>query len=169
MLTTLLKSRTFLILLLVGSTSGAWADSLSQNDLNWLKKISLAARQSDFSGTYIYQSGSYVETSRITHVLDGENEYERLEGLDGERSEIIRKNDQIWCYLGDNKVMVAKRDGARTFPALLPEQLALLQENYQISQGDEDRVVGFQAHSISFHPKDKMRYFHKIWAIKQLR
>ena len=103
-----------------------------------------AAHRTDYSGTFIYQSGNYVETSRITHLSDGENEHERLEGLDGERSEIIRKNNQVWCYLGDRKVMVAKREGARTFPALLPEQLSLLQENYLIRHGEEDRVAGFQ-------------------------
>lgn len=151
-------------LLLITVTTVVSAEAFSQDDLNWLKKMTKATRHSDYSGTFIYQSGNYVETSRITHVLDGGNEYERLEGLDGERSEIIRKNDQIWCYLGDSKIMVAKRQGARTFPALLPEQLDLLQKNYQINHGSEDRVAGFHAHSIIFLPKDKMRYAHKMWA-----
>jgi sigma-E factor negative regulatory protein RseB len=160
----MLNSRINLAVLLLLAASGAWAEPLLQDDLSWLKKMVLAARQSDYSGTFIYQSGSYVETSRITHVSDGGNEHERLEGLDGERSELIRKNGQVWCYLGDSKVMVAKREGARTFPALLPEQLSLLQENYQIRHGEEDRVAGFQAHSILFQPRDKMRYSRKMWA-----
>jgi sigma-E factor negative regulatory protein RseB len=126
--------------------------------------MAIATRQSEYRGTFIYQSGNYVETSRITHVLEDGNEYERLEGLDGERSEIFRKNDQEWCYLGDSKIMVAKRQAARTFPALLPDQLDQLQENYLISHGGEDRVAGFHAHSIIFHPRDRMRYSHKMWA-----
>ena len=129
---------------------GAQSEPYTQDDLAWLKKIVYAAHKTDYSGTFIYQSGNYVETSRITHLRDGENEHERLEGLDGERSEIIRKNDQVWCYLGDSKVMVAKRDGTRTFPALLPEQLALLQENYVMRHGEVDRVAGFHASSIIF-------------------
>ena len=144
--------------------SSAWADSYSIEDLAWLKKIVLAAHQTDYMGTYIYQSGSYVETSRITHIREGENEHERLEGLDGERSEIIRKNDQVWCYLGDSKVMVAKRDATRTFPALLPAQLALLQENYVLQHGEDDRVAALPARIIVFQPRDKMRYSHKMWA-----
>jgi sigma-E factor negative regulatory protein RseB len=158
------KFRVAIFLLLITTISAATASEFSRDDLNWLKKMTVATRQSEYSGTFIYQSGSYVETSRITHVLVGGDEYERLEGLDGERSEIIRKNDQVWCYLGDSKVMVAKRQATRTFPALLPEQLDLLQENYQISHGDEDRVAGFHAHSIIFHPRDHMRYSHKMWA-----
>ncbi len=146
------------------AASAVLAEPITQNDTNWLKKMISAAHQTNYTGTFIYQSGNYVETSRITHVSEGENEHERLEGLDGERSEIIRRNDQVWCYLGDNKVMVAKRDGARTFPALLPQQLSLLQENYVIRHAEEDRVAGFHAHSIVFQPKDKMRYSHKMWA-----
>ncbi len=157
------KFKISLALCLCVAASGAWAEPITLDDTNWLKKIVSAAHQTNYTGTFIYQSGSYVETSRITHVSDGENEHERLEGLDGERSEIIRRNDQVWCYLGDRRVMVATRDGARTFPALLPQQFALLQENYVMRHADEDRVAGFHAHSIVFQPKDKLRYAHKMW------
>ena len=160
----MLKFKINLAVWLLLAASGVSAEPLSQDDLNWLKKMVFAAQQTNYSGTFIYQSGNYVETSRITHLSDGENEHERLEGLDGERSEIIRKNDQVWCYLGDSKVMVAKREGTRTFPALLPKQLSLLQENYAIRHGEEDRIAGFNAHSILFQPRDKMRYSHKMWA-----
>jgi sigma-E factor negative regulatory protein RseB len=161
---TMLKHKTILAVWLTLAATCALADPLAQDDVSWLKKMVSAAHKTDYIGTFIYQSGSYVETSRITHLADGENEHERLEGLDGERSEVIRKNDQVWCYLGDSKVMVAKREGARTFPALLPEQLALLQENYVILHSEEDRVAGFHTHSVTFKPRDKMRYSHKMWA-----
>lgn len=160
----MLKLKIGFTVLLSLATAGVWAEPLAQDDQSWLKKMVFAAHKSDYSGTFIYQSGSYVETSRITHIFDGENEHERLEGLDGERSEVIRKNGQVWCYLGDRMVMVAKRDGGRTFPALLPEQLSLLEENYVTRPGKEVRVAGFHAHSIIFQPRDKMRFSHKMWA-----
>lgn len=152
---------TALLFLLPASLSAA---PYTQDEINLLRKISSASRQTEYSGTFVYQSGSYMETSRITHVRAGEDEYERLEGLDGERSEIIRKNNQVWCYLGANKTMVAKREGVRTFPALLPEQFTLLQDNYRISHSEEERVAGLQAFSLVFQPRDKMRFAHKIWA-----
>jgi sigma-E factor negative regulatory protein RseB len=160
----MLLSRINLTCLFLLAVSGVSADPMSQDDRVLLQKMVAATRQTDYSGTFIYQSGNYVETSRITHLFDGENEHERLEGLDGERSEIIRKNGQAWCYLGDSKVMVAKLGRVRTFPALLPEQLELLQENYIIQHGEDDRVAGFHAYSIVFQPRDKMRYAHKMWA-----
>lgn len=151
------------VLMLLAAVS-SFAEPLPVDNSSWLKKMVLAAHKTDYSGTFIYQSGSYVETSRITHIFDGVNELERLEGLDGERSEIIRKNGQVWCYLGDRMVLAAKQEGARTFPALLPEQLSLLAENYVTRYGEDIRVAGFQAHSILFQPRDKMRYAHKMWA-----
>ena len=160
----MLKFKINIALCLFLASAGVLAEPIAQDDLIWLKKMVAAAHQTNYTGTFIYQSGSYVETSRITHLSDGENEHERLEGLDGVRSEIIRKNDQVWCYLGDRKVMVAKLDGARTFPALLPQQFVLLQENYVIRRAEESRVAGFSAHGIVFQPRDKMRYMHKMWA-----
>ena len=82
----MLKFKINLAVWLLLAVSGVSAEPLSQDDLNWLKKMVFAAQQTNYSGTFIYQSGNYVETSRITNVSDGENEHERLEGLDGERS-----------------------------------------------------------------------------------
>jgi sigma-E factor negative regulatory protein RseB len=150
--------------LLLLATFSVSAEPFSQDDLSWLKKMVLATHETDYSGTFLYQSADYVEISRITHLLDGEDEHERLEGLDGERSEVIRKNDRVWCYLGATKVMVANRDGSKMFPALLPREFTLLQDNYVLRRGEEDRVAGFNTYSILFQPRDKMRYTRKMWA-----
>ncbi|MDD5179921.1 MAG: MucB/RseB C-terminal domain-containing protein [Gallionellaceae bacterium] len=150
--------------ILLGTTPVVFADPMWQDELNWLKTMAFAAHQTDYSGTFVYQYGNHVETSRITHIVDRDGEHGRLEGLDGTRREIIRNNGQVWCYLGDRKVKVEKHQGDREFPALLPEQLSLLNENYLIKQMEEGRVAGFHAHAVIFQPKDNLRYTHKMWA-----
>jgi len=127
--------------------------------------IAFAAHETNYSGVFIYQAGSNkkVEASRITHILDATGEHEHLESLDGIHREVIRHNDQVWLYLGDRKVRVEKRQYERRFPALLPDQIAALQENYLIKQGEEDRVAGFHAHTMVLQPKDNLRYTHKLW------
>jgi sigma-E factor negative regulatory protein RseB len=124
----------------------------------------IAAHQQDYSGTFVYQSGARVEVSRITHVSDQNGEHERLEGLGGSHREIIRNNDQVWLYLGDYKVRVEKRRTEHAFPALLPDQISSLNDNYVIRHGEEDQVAGFHAHTIVFQSKDNLRYCHKMWA-----
>ena len=152
------------LMLLCGAES-AIAGDMNQVSLNWLKTISFAAHQTDYSGTFIYQHGSHVETSRITHVVDQDGEHEKLESLDGPHREIIRDNDQVWCVLDDHKtVLLGHRHRDRSFPALLPEQLSALNENYLIRTGREGRVAGFNAQTIVFRPKDNLRYAHKLWA-----
>lgn len=153
------------VLLLFGGAPSAVADPLRQ-DADWLKTIAFAAHQTDYSGIFIYQAGANgrVEASRITHISDEKGEHEKLESLNGARREIIRHNDQVWLYLGERKARVERRQCERSFPALLPEQISTLQENYTIRQAEEDRVAGFHAHTLVLQPKDNLRYAHKMWA-----
>lgn len=144
----------------------AAAESLYRDESDWLKTMAFAAHQTDYSGTFVYQDGvgGHVEVSRITHVSDANGEHERLEGLNGARREIISSNNQVWLFLGDRKVKIERRHGERSFPALLPEQISSLKENYTIQQAEEDRVAGFHVRAVVFQPRDNLRYTHKMWA-----
>lgn len=154
-----------LTLVLLCGAEPALAEKQNQVDLDWLKTIAFAAHQTDYSGTFIYQYGNHVETSRITHISDQDGEHEKLESLDGPHREIIRNNDEVWCSLDGHKaVRLEKRHKDREFPALLPEQLTVLGENYRISTGQHARVAGYDAQTIVFHPRDNLRYTHKFWA-----
>ena len=147
-----------------GAFAGASTGSSDQDPLSWLQVMAFAAHQTDYTGTFVYQYGNQVETSRITHISDRDSEYGRLEGLDGVRREIIHNNDQVWTYIGDRQVSVEKRQGRRSFPALLPEQLSLLKDNYRIQKAEEARVAGFATQAFIFLPRDNLRYSHKLWA-----
>ncbi len=149
--------------LLLSCATSVFADPL-QSDAEWLRTMAFAAHQTNYCGVFVYQSGGRVEMSRITHITDNDGEHERLEGLDGLRREVIRNNEKIWLYLGDKKIRVEKRRAQHSFPALLPEQIQTLKENYEISQGEEDRVAEFHAHTVFFKPKDNLRYTRKMWA-----
>src|SRR4051795_4354278 len=96
------------------------AEALDQADpLAWLERIAKAARQLNYSGTFVYQHGDQVETSRITHYYDRTGEYEKLETLDGPKREIIRNNNEILTYDIEHRVVKReKRASRRNFPAL---------------------------------------------------
>lgn len=139
------------------------ADPL-MDDADWLRTMAFAAHQTNYSGVFVYQAGGRVETSRITHVVDEHGEHERLQGLDGQRREVIRNNDQVWLQLGDKKVYFEQQRPRRAFPALLPDQIQTLKENYNIFQQEEDRVADYHAHTLLLQPKDTLRYTRKMWA-----
>lgn len=133
--------------------------------LAWLQKIAAAARQLNYTGTFVYQYGNHVETSRIIHLVDQSGEHEKLESLDGSPREVIRDNDEVRCYFSDSKtVKVEKRSARKAFPALLPAQFTSLTENYVIKKGGQERIAGFDCQALILEPKDGLRYGHKLWA-----
>lgn len=133
----------------------------------WLKKIQSAAQRLNYSGTFVYQQGSQVRTSRITHVLDGRNELEKLEILDGKPREYIRNNEEIICYVPEARtLLVEKRVTQDVFPAILAANPADLAQYYNIKKGETGRVAGFDCQAILLEPKDDLRYGYKLWAEK---
>lgn len=134
-----------------------------QSKLDWLKTVAFAGHQTDYSGVFVYQYGSHVETSKIVHVVEADGEYEKLESLDGPKREIIRHHGQVWCYSQHQMVQVESQRGKGQFPLMLPEQLSALSANYRVKEQGLDRVAGYNTQVILFQPKDNLRYTHKIW------
>ena len=154
------------LLMLVCSTV-LHAETLQPADpVAWLQKVANAAHQLNYAGTFVYQHGGQVETSRVTHRFDESGEQEKLEALDGPLREIIRNNNEVLCYYADSSktVKVEKRHAQKYFPALLPAQSGELAENYTVKLGEQERVAGYDCQAIILEPKDAMRYGHKFWA-----
>ncbi len=159
--------RVLLLSILMAPAFSALADPYHQEDLKWLQTMAFAAHQTDYTGTFVYQYGNHVETMRITHIADRNGEHSRLENLNGPKREIIRNNDQVTSYFGNHVIIEERRpQNNREFPALLPQQLSLLDENYVIKQLAEERIAGLDAFPFLFMPKDNLRYAHKMWAHK---
>jgi sigma-E factor negative regulatory protein RseB len=131
----------------------------AQDGLAWLQKMAAASRQLNYSGTFVYRHASQSETSRIVHFVNAAGgEFEKLETLDGPAREVIRTNDQVVCYLPESKTVLIEKRGKRRFPALLPDRLTGVTENYTVRVGGMDRVAGHDCQVILLEPKDKLRY-----------
>jgi len=136
-----------------------------QDGLTWLTKMANASRKLNYSGTFVYQHGNRIETSRIVHFVNpAGGEFEKLETLDGPAREVIRTNDQVTCYRPDTKTVIIEKRSARRFPALLPDQMGGVADNYSVVVGDTDRVAGYDCQVITLVPKDRLRYGHEFCA-----
>lgn len=134
---------------------------------SWLKKIQSAAQKLNYSGTFVYQQANHMRTSRITHLLEGRNEIEKLEILDGKPREYIRNNEEIICYVPETRtLLIEKRITHDVFPAILAANPSDLAENYEILKGETGRVAGHSCQAIVLEPKDNLRYGYKLWAEK---
>lgn len=135
------------------------------NAMQWLERMYTASKHLSYTGTFLYQRGDHIETSRITRLVDEQGVRERLETLDGVPREIVRNNDEVTCYLpGSNTVKIDNRRETRPFPFVHAERLEDIAAHYEVSKGSVDRIAGHEAQAITLEPRDDLRYGHRLWA-----
>lgn len=156
--------RLALLLAAVSLSAAARADQ-NIDPLSWLGRIVNAAQKLNYSGVFVYQSGEHTETSRIIHVVDSSGEREKLEVLDGSPREVVRNNEEVRCFLPEQRVVIVERQPQRkSFPARLPSSLGVLAESYKIRKGDVGRVADRESQLLILEPRDNYRYGHMLWA-----
>ncbi|NYT65931.1 MucB/RseB C-terminal domain-containing protein [Alcaligenaceae bacterium] len=134
-------------------------------DTGWviLQKVQQAARSLDYSGVYTYQQGTVMQSSRVTHLVDGTGERERIETLDGVPREFLRQNDSIQCLIPERKLVILERRRGDRFPALLLGDGAGISGPYQVTKtATPGRVAGRDCTVIDVIPNDKHRYGYRL-------
>ena len=134
--------------------------------IEWLERISKAARELPYTGVFVHQTVDNSSTSRVTHLLDRQGvEHEKIEALDGPMHEIIRRNEEMFCYQPDLKVVrVDRRASGRFFPSLITGNPKSVSDNYRVKMGPVERIAGFDCQWLTLEPKDEMRYAQKLCA-----
>lgn len=133
--------------------------------MQWLQRIHTAADSLSYTGTFVYQHGDHVETSRITRIVDGGGVHERIETLDGPPREIVRNNEEVKCYLPQAlKIKIDSQRETKPFPAVRGDQLKEIAEQYHVRKGEVERIAGYDCQALILEPKDNLRYGHKLWA-----
>lgn len=152
------------IILLGLVPGGVSAGDDSREALAMLEKMAESSRKVNYSGTFMFQHGKQVETSRIAHFVNpAGGVLERLETLDGPAREVIRNNDQVTCYLPGSKVVLIDPRGSRQFPVQV-EQIQEIVQHYRLVKGEQDRVAGLQCQWVTLIPKDNLRYTRRFCA-----
>ncbi len=140
------------------------AVSQQQDARYWLDRIVTAAHKLNYSGTFVFHNAVLSETSRITHLVGPGSEQERIEVLDGSPREVLRRNDEVKCYLPQSHTLIVETNSLqRSFPALLPAAMGRLAESYVIRKGALGRVAERESQAILLLPKDGLRYGHELW------
>ena len=144
--------------LAICSAASAGQSLTNQDALTLLNRIVQATHQLSFSGVYVYQHGSDVQSSRITHVFDGGNSFEKLEALDGPPQEFIRLNNTLTSYAPAKYGSVADVPATvRFFPTVLPENIRGLMEHYYAIKQEVDRVADLDCQMLLLTPRDGLR------------
>jgi sigma-E factor negative regulatory protein RseB len=151
--------------LLAAATFAASEAAVAQEVAEWLARAAAAAQQQNYVGTIVYQHGERSETSRLVHLNENGDEFEKLVNLDGPAREVIRRNGEVRCYYPDAKfVRIEPSTFRNAFPSLSKQQQTALTEHYRFRMAERARVAGIETQAWVFEPKDKLRYGHKFWA-----
>lgn len=152
------------------ASSGQAGRARSQPGLDVLVQMQSAARQLDYAGVFVYQQGERLRTSKITHMMAGYDELEKVEMQDGQQREIIRRNDEVTRYMPDTRtLMVEKRLTRNVFPAILVANTNDLAHYYRVELQGVERVAGLNCRIVSLEPIDKFRYGYKLCAEEHSR
>lgn len=159
--------RRSLALVPILATALACAPANAEDAVAWLARVAAAAQTLNYTGTIVFQHGGRVETSRIVHLNDNGQQFEKLVNLDGPAREVIRSHGEVRCYYPDAKIVrIEPRTFRNVFPSLSPEQQRSLAQHYEFRAAEETRVAGRVVVAYVFEPKDGLRYGHKFWADK---
>jgi sigma-E factor negative regulatory protein RseB len=132
--------------------------------IEWLSRANKAAQQLNYTGTYIYRHGGREEVLRVSHRVDGKQDRQKIEVLDGPHREFIRINDSVYCHLADGKtVRIDKSAAQRFFPAVVPNDPARLNQYYIPKLGGAGKVAGQDCQIVILEPRDQYRYTQMVW------
>lgn len=131
-----------------------------------LNRVHQAAQQQNYEGTFLYQRGNFVQSSRIAHYATrSDGEFESLESLDGAPRKILRHNDELYTFVPERHLcVVEKRQNKDSFPALMSASGEQVLSVYEPKMLGTDRVAGLDSQVIELDPKDANRFAYKLWA-----
>lgn len=150
---------TGLCLALIVSTAVAADDARA-----WLERMNHALATRNYDGTFFHVRNGKVETLRIIHrVADGKVS-ERLVSLDGSGREIVSNDEELTCYLPDQKrVRVETRQEQGALLGTLPAFDGAVTENYRLEMLPRVRLLGRTTQVIAVNPKDAYRFGYRLW------
>lgn len=140
-----------LVALLLAQLSFA-TDNLSPND--WLEKMSRSHRELSYQGLFTYEQAESIHTMRIFHAIINGEEYERLQRLNSDELNVVRKGHGPACmHAGDKLIhLLNKRRGSH----------AGMAHFYDFSIVASDRVAGREVVVLAVMPRDKHRFGHRF-------
>jgi sigma-E factor negative regulatory protein RseB len=140
------------------------------NDDPWLiiDKAEKATKLLDYKGIFHSQHFKEIKSIEITHATNNDQEFIKLNVLDGSPGEVLSQGKTIYVYnTVDDNVIIQKRKQQRLFPAIFPNNTKVLKNFYRLIIGKSERIAGRPSQLVILAPIDNFRYFHYFWLDKQ--
>jgi sigma-E factor negative regulatory protein RseB len=130
----------------------------------WLQRVSQAAKDRNYSGVFVVQSGGRIVTSTIDHYVVHGHTLERVETLDGRRRILVCQNAKTQTILPDARLVVVEDHHTDfSFPRMLKMPQAHYADYYTLKQEGQERCAGFLCDVTRITPQDDLRYGYRLW------
>jgi len=140
------------------------------SDDPWLiiDKAAKATKLLSYKGVFRSQHKKEIKSIEITHSTNSEQEFVRINVLDGSPGEVLSQGKTTYVYNTiENDVIIQKRKQQRLFPAIFPSDTNALRNFYRLSIGKTERIAGRLSQLVVLSPVDDFRYFHYFWLDKK--
>ena len=129
----------------------------------WLERMVKALRAENYSGVFTYVRGSEIDSIRIVHRVEGDQEHERFVYLNGEPRELYRSGGRSECMAPRGSDGCAQSLTVGPFARTFPEELVLNRTLYEVRVGGTGRVADRRARRLEIRPRLSDRYGHELW------
>ena len=122
----------------------------------------------NYQGTLMFSAGGVLSSTKLLHIGDGRDHYDRIETLDGQPRVQYRHNEEMLTLWPDSRLARwEQREPVAEFPALPASAEPRALENYELQALESDRVAGHTADVLMLKPRDAHRYAQRLWADHQ--
>ena len=132
-----------------------------------LDRMVRASHSLDYIGTFVYRSGSTIQSMKIIHRAGTDGSRERLVALSGSAREVIRDGQRVTCIFPDDRIIVvARRRPGTLYPSTVFEPEIEIDPGiaaiYSLESGGVARVADREANVVNVRPKDRYRYGFRL-------
>ena len=130
----------------------------------WLARLQQAANLGNYQGTMVFSAGGVVSSSHVAHFRDGDQDFERVEALDGRMHRVYRHNDAVLTLWPQSRIAVQDRREplAGLWSPMAPLEARAL-EQYSLKPLGTERIAGRDAQVVMLVPRDAYRYPQRFW------
>lgn len=132
---------------------------------HWLRLMGQAAQKSSYEGTVMMSTAGRSGSVQVSHRVQGHEQFERMEPLDGPVRQIYRHNDDIQILWPQKKTVLVQQRGALLG---VPRPWAQLDDRvadvYQIDLVGQQRWAGHSSMVLLLRARDQFRYAQRVWA-----
>lgn len=130
----------------------------------WVHRIETAAREQNYTGTYIISQPDHMMTLHTVHQYQDGVEYELVDALNESDRHVFRENADFYAVFPQTQELLVERQSiTQLFPSLMRAGNSEPERYYELIILGSERFLNRNTDVIQFMPKDNLRYGYTAW------